>query len=39
MQGTAMIEVSIVEDDRVLRDGLRALLDGTPGYRCALVFD
>jgi DNA-binding NarL/FixJ family response regulator len=39
VQGTAVIEVSIVEDDRLLRDGLRALLDGTPGYRCAQVFE
>ena len=30
----APIRVLIVEDDRVTRDGLRLLLDGTAGYRC-----
>ena len=29
------IQVYIVEDDRLVRDGLRALLDGSPGYACA----
>lgn len=29
------IRVVIVEDDRVSREGLRLLVDGTPGYRCA----
>lgn len=32
------IRVMIVEDDRVTRDGLRLLVDGTPGYRCTQVF-
>ena len=32
------IRVMIVEDDRVTRDGLRQLVDGTPGYRCLSVF-
>ncbi len=27
--------VVLVEDDRVVREGLRALLDGSPGYACA----
>lgn len=26
--------VALVEDDRVVREGLRALLDGSPGYAC-----
>jgi DNA-binding NarL/FixJ family response regulator len=28
------LRVAIVEDDRLTRDGLAALVDGTPGYRC-----
>lgn len=28
------IRVAIVEDDRRLREGLRILIDSTPGYRC-----
>jgi DNA-binding NarL/FixJ family response regulator len=32
------IRVLIVEDDRILRESLRLLVDGTPGYRCTAVF-
>ncbi len=32
------ISVAIVEDDVRMRELLRLLLDGTPGYRCAGVF-
>jgi DNA-binding NarL/FixJ family response regulator len=32
------IRVLIVEDDRPSREGLRLLVDGTPGYRCAGAF-
>jgi DNA-binding NarL/FixJ family response regulator len=28
------LRVAIVEDDVTMRDGLAALIDGTPGYRC-----
>src|ERR1700680_3732535 len=43
MRGTTMTEqepirVLIVEDDRVTRDGLRLLVDGTPGYSCVSAF-
>src|SRR6202035_1306969 len=43
MRGATMIEqepirVLIVEDDRVTRDGLRLLVDGTPGYSCVSAF-
>lgn len=31
---TEPIHVAIVEDDRVLRDGLAMLINGTPGYAC-----
>lgn len=31
----ANISIVIVEDDRRIREGLRVLLDGTPGFRCA----
>ena len=30
----AIIPLVIVEDDRRIREGLRVLLDGTPGFRC-----
>ncbi len=30
----ARTQVLLVEDDRVAREGLRALIDGTPGFRC-----
>jgi DNA-binding NarL/FixJ family response regulator len=32
------IRVVIVEDDRMTREGLRMLVDGTPGYRCNAAF-
>src|SRR5262244_2760111 len=31
---TQAIRVSIIEDVRTLRDGLSALIDGTPGFQC-----
>jgi DNA-binding NarL/FixJ family response regulator len=38
MTATTEIRVLIVEDDRVTRDGLRLLLDGTTGYRSVAAF-
>ncbi len=32
------IRVGIVEDDRTIREGLAALIGGTPGYRCLATF-
>ena len=32
------IRVAIVEDDRVLREGLAMLINGTPGYACVGAF-
>ena len=32
------ISVAIIEDDARMRDVVRLLLDGTPGYRCAAEF-
>ncbi len=32
------VRLVIVEDDRILRESLRLLVDGTPGYRCSAVF-
>jgi DNA-binding NarL/FixJ family response regulator len=34
----APIRVVIVEDDRATREGLRMLIDGTPGYHCTGTF-
>jgi DNA-binding NarL/FixJ family response regulator len=33
-----IVRVAIVEDHRDLREGLRVLIDGTPGYRCLGAF-
>jgi DNA-binding NarL/FixJ family response regulator len=38
MMAQDSIGVVIVEDDRGTREGLRLLVDGTPGYRCIAVF-
>ena len=32
------VSVVIIEDDRRIRDGLRALINSRPGHRCQLVF-
>lgn len=32
------VRVAIIEDQRDIRDGLRFLIDGTPGYACAGAF-
>jgi DNA-binding NarL/FixJ family response regulator len=32
------LRVAVVEDDRQTRDGLRLLIDGTPGFRCVGTF-
>lgn len=32
------IRVAVVEDQRPMREGLRLLIDGTPGYRCVGAF-
>jgi DNA-binding NarL/FixJ family response regulator len=32
------LRVAVVEDDRPTRDGLRLLIDGTPGFRCVGTF-
>lgn len=36
---SATIAVAVIEDDARLGELLRLLLDGTPGYRCAAVFE
>jgi DNA-binding NarL/FixJ family response regulator len=35
---TNRVRVAIVEDQRDIREGLRFLIDGTPGYACAGAF-
>src|SRR5215831_11237065 len=37
-QSSDTIRVAIVEDDSHLREGLRILIDSTPGYRCTRSF-
>lgn len=34
MEEDGWIRVLLIEDDRITRDGLRALISGTPGYDC-----
>ena len=34
-----LIQVAIVDDQRVSREGLRLIIDGTPGYRCTQTFE
>jgi DNA-binding NarL/FixJ family response regulator len=35
---TSPLRVAVVEDDRPTREGLRLLLDGTPGFQCVGTF-
>jgi DNA-binding NarL/FixJ family response regulator len=35
---TPPLRVAVVEDDRPTREGLRLLLDGTPGFHCVATF-
>jgi DNA-binding NarL/FixJ family response regulator len=35
LEPAATISIVLVEDDRRVREGLRVLLDGTPGFHCA----
>lgn len=34
-----MIKLAIVEDDRIIRQGLQVILDGTEGFKCVGAFD
>jgi DNA-binding NarL/FixJ family response regulator len=36
--GNMPIRISIVEDDKMVRDGLQMLLNGSPGFSCAASF-
>src|SRR5512141_1160104 len=38
MSGTTALKVGIIEDQPKIREGLRALIDGTEGYRCVGSF-
>jgi DNA-binding NarL/FixJ family response regulator len=38
LSGERVIRTAIIEDTREIREGLRALIDGTPGHRCAGAF-
>jgi DNA-binding NarL/FixJ family response regulator len=38
MTGTAALKVGIIEDQPKIREGLKALIDGTEGYRCVGSF-
>ena len=38
MDPNETIRVMIVEDDRVVREGLSLIIDGTPGYHCVGAF-
>jgi DNA-binding NarL/FixJ family response regulator len=38
MSGASVLTVAIVEDQFRIREGLKALIDGTVGYRCSSAF-
>src|SRR6266576_2607377 len=38
MDPNETIRVMIVEDDRVVREGLSLIIEGTPGYHCVGAF-
>lgn len=38
MSGQKPIQVTIIEDQREVREGLMTLIDGTPGFRCVSSF-
>lgn len=38
MSSERLIRAAIIEDKREIREGLRALIDGTPGHRCKWAF-
>lgn len=38
MANPALIKVAIIEDDRLIREGLSRLINSTQGYRCTSVF-
>jgi DNA-binding NarL/FixJ family response regulator len=38
VRATGALRVALVDDDRKLRDALRMLIDGTPGYACVADF-
>jgi DNA-binding NarL/FixJ family response regulator len=35
---SSLIKAALIEDQREIREGLCALIDGTPGYRCTCTF-
>jgi DNA-binding NarL/FixJ family response regulator len=35
---TELLKTAVIEDQRDIREGLRTLVDGTPGYRCTGAF-
>jgi len=38
MSDSSVLSVAIVEDQPRIRDGLRVLIDGSPGFRCTAAF-
>lgn len=38
-ESSRSVHVAIVEDDRIARDWLRLVINGSPGYQCAHVFE
>ena len=38
MPETQLLKAAVIEDQREIREGLRTLIDGTPGYRCTGAF-
>src|SRR2546422_5610861 len=38
VQSQDPIKAAVIEDQKVIREGLQALINGTPGYRCTGAF-
>jgi DNA-binding NarL/FixJ family response regulator len=38
LSNAEIIKAALIEDQREIREGLRTLIDGTPGYRCTGAF-
>ncbi len=38
MQGEGPVKAAVIEDQKETREGLQALINGTPGYRCTGAF-
>jgi DNA-binding NarL/FixJ family response regulator len=38
LAGGSTVGVTLIEDDRRIREGLKTLIEGTPGFHCTAAF-